>query len=200
MNEKGAYTPMDFRGLTRVRRSTIFGAALLTLAAFAQFAACAPPQAPAPAAPVPTATPAVARPSIRVESVWARTSSVRMPAAGTPMGGMGGAMGGDAPITSAVYMVIVNDGQAADELVGASSDVAATAETHETTIVNDVMRMQPVKGIPVPAAGKVELKPGGYHVMLIGVMRDLKPGDRFTVKLRFQKSGEVTVIPEVRQP
>lgn len=187
---------MDFRGLTRARRATIIGAALLTLAAIAQFAACAPQQAPVPAAPALTATPAVARPSIRVESVWARPSSVGMPAAGTPMGGMGG----DAPVTSAVYMVIVNEGQAADELVGASSDVAATVETHETTIVNDVMRMQPVKGIPVPAAGKVELKPGGYHVMLIGVMRDLKPGDRFTVKLRFQRSGEVTVTPEVRQP
>lgn len=123
-----------------------------------------------------------------------------MPAAGTPMGGMGGAMGGDAPITSAVYMVIVNEGQAADDLVGASSDVAATVETHETTIVNDVMRMQPVKGIPVPAAGKVELKPGGYHVMLIGVMRELKQGDRFTLKLHFQKSGDLIVSPEVRQP
>lgn len=191
---------MDFRGLTRARRATIIGAALLTLAAIAQLVACAPRQAPVPAAPTPTATPATARPNIRVESVWARPSSVGMPAAGTPMGGMGGAMGGDAPTTSAVYMVIVNEGQAADELVGASSDAATTVETHETTIVNDVMRMQPVKGILVPAAGKVELKPGGYHVMLIGVMRDLKPGDRFTVKLRFQKSGEMTITPDVRQP
>ena len=61
------------------------------------------------------------------------------------------------------------------------------------------MRMLP-DGLEIPAKGEVLLKPGGYHVMLIGVKQDLKPGDRFTVDLEFEKSGTVTVEPEVRNP
>ena len=55
-------------------------------------------------------------------------------------------------------------------------------------------------GIEVPAGGQVELKPGGYHVMLIGLMRDLSDGEKFPLTLQFEKGGEVTVEAEVRQP
>ena len=63
------------------------------------------------------------------------------------------------------------------------------------------MRMQAVQGgIEVPAGGQVELKPGGYHVMLIGLTRDLTDGEKFPLTLQFEKGGEVTVEAEVRQP
>ena len=65
----------------------------------------------------------------------------------------------------------------------------------------DVMRMQAVQGgIEVPAGGQVELKPGGYHVMLIGLTRDLNAGDKFPVTLEFASGAKLQVEAEVRQP
>jgi hypothetical protein len=65
----------------------------------------------------------------------------------------------------------------------------------------DVMRMQMlVEGLEIPARDEVVLEPGGYHVMLIGVKQDLEVGDTFELTLAFQKTGQVTVQPEVRQP
>ena len=114
-------------------------------------------------------------PNIRVEDVWARPASV----------GMGG------KVTSAVYMTLINEGGAADRLVGAVTEVAEVVEIHRSVMEGDVMKMVPVKeGLEIPAGGRVELRPGGYHMMLIGLKRDLKPGDRFMLRLRFEKSGE----------
>jgi hypothetical protein len=65
----------------------------------------------------------------------------------------------------------------------------------------DVMKMRMLpEGLAVPAKGEVLLKPGGYHVMLIGIKRDLVVGDTFALDLEFEKSGTVTVQPEVREP
>jgi hypothetical protein len=52
----------------------------------------------------------------------------------------------------------------------------------------------------VPAGGQVELKPGGYHVMLIGLTRDLNVGDKFPVTLEFASGAKLQVEAEVRQP
>jgi hypothetical protein len=110
-------------------------------------------------------------------------------------GGMG--MAG----TGAVFMLLVNDGAEADRLLGGSTDVAEVVEIHETTMEGEVMKMRMLPdGLEIPAKGEVLLKPGGYHVMLIGMKQDLKPGDPFTVDLEFEKSGTVTVEPEVRNP
>ncbi len=58
----------------------------------------------------------------------------------------------------------------------------------------DVMRMRKLEqGIALPAGKTVELKPGGLHVMFIGLKAPLKEGDRFPLKLRFEKAGEVQV-------
>jgi hypothetical protein len=112
-------------------------------------------------------------------------------------GGMGKGMAG----TGAVFMLLVNDGAEADRLVGGSTDVAEVVEIHETTMEGEVMKMRMLPdGLEVPAKGEVLLKPGGYHVMLIGMKQDLKPGDQFTVDLQFEKSGTITVEPEVQQP
>ena len=103
--------------------------------------------------------------------------------------------------TGAVYMKLVNAGQEADRLVSAHTDVAEVVEIHETRMEGDVMMMQMLPdGLEIPAQGEVELKPGGYHVMLIGLKRDLKEGDQFTLVLEFEKSGTMTVEPKVRQP
>jgi copper(I)-binding protein len=103
--------------------------------------------------------------------------------------------------TSAVYMKLVNEGREADRLIGAQTDVAEVVEIHETQAEGDVMKMQHLpNGLEIPAEGEVELQPGGYHVMLIDLKRDLKEGDEISVVLEFEKSGKKTVQAVVRQP
>ena len=59
--------------------------------------------------------------------------------------------------------------------------------------------MQPVARLEIPAGGSVELKPGSYHIMLIGLKQDLKAGDTIEITLTFEKAGEVKVTAEVRE-
>ncbi len=68
---------------------------------------------------------------------------------------------------SAAYMVIENKGKEADRLVDASNNVSEITELHETV----EGRMRRVKAIEIPAGGKVELKPGGLHIMLINLKK-----------------------------
>jgi copper(I)-binding protein len=63
-----------------------------------------------------------------------------------------------------------------------------------------MMSMKPVDAIPVPAGETVDLKPGGYHVMLIGLTKDLKAGDTLDVTLTFEPGGTVDATAEVREP
>ena len=62
------------------------------------------------------------------------------------------------------------------------------------------MSMHPQDEVVVPARSQVEFKPGGLHVMLIGLQRDLQVGDRFALKLKFRQAGEISVDVEVKQP
>ncbi|MEJ7555122.1 MAG: copper chaperone PCu(A)C [Aquificaceae bacterium] len=96
---------------------------------------------------------------------------------------------------SAAYMVIENKGKEADRLVDASNNVSEITELHETV----EGRMRRVKAIEIPAGGKVELKPGGLHIMLINLKKPLKEGDTVELTLKFEKSGEVKVQAPVRK-
>lgn len=135
---------------------------------------------------------------LQAKDVWARAAKAGEMAQGEmQMGGDHAGMGAN----SAAYMIITNSGKEPDRLVGAKADVSNAVEIHETVMDGDVMRMQPVQGgIEVPAGGQVELKPGGYHVMFIGLTRDLNAGDKLPLTLQFEKAGDVKVEAEVRQP
>ncbi|MCU0490707.1 MAG: copper chaperone PCu(A)C [Chloroflexaceae bacterium] len=100
---------------------------------------------------------------------------------------------------SAAYFTIANSSGTADALVRAASDVAETVELHTVEMQNDVMQMRPVNQIDIPARGEVELKPGGFHVMLIGLKRDLKVGDTVNLTLTLQNAGTLNVAATVRQ-
>jgi hypothetical protein len=103
--------------------------------------------------------------------------------------------------TSAIYMRLVNAGQEPDRLVAARTEVAGVVEIHETRMEGEVIKMQHLPdGLEVPAGETVELKPGGYHLMLIDLQRDLEVGDKFEVVLEFEMAGEQTVEAEVREP
>ena len=132
-------------------------------------------------------------PSIQAEEVWARPA---MAAAEGGMTGEGMGMAG----TGGVFMLLKNEGKEADRLIGGQTDVAKVVEIHETVMEGDVMKMQMLAdGLEIPAGGEVLLKPGSYHVMLIGLERDLKVGDTFTLELQFEKSGAMVLEVTVRE-
>ena len=61
-------------------------------------------------------------------------------------------------------------------------------------VIDGVMKMRPLdKGIEIPAGGKLELKPGSYHVMFIGLKKPLVKGDVIKGSLTFEKAGKVAV-------
>ncbi len=62
-------------------------------------------------------------------------------------------------------------------LVSASSPAAGVVEIHEMTMDNGIMKMRPVKGVDIPAGKGAELKPGGYHVMMMNLKQQVKEGD-----------------------
>ncbi|QWD48180.1 copper chaperone PCu(A)C [Polynucleobacter paneuropaeus] len=91
------------------------------------------------------------------------------------------------------FMKIENGGTAADQLVSASSPAAGEVQLHQMSMEGNVMKMGQVKDIVVPANGSVDLKPGGYHIMLMNIKAPLKAGETVPVKLKFAKAGEVEV-------
>ena len=98
----------------------------------------------------------------------------------------------------AAYLVIQNNG-AADKLLSVTSDVAHMIELHESMESGGMMSMSSVPNIAVPANGKVELRPGGLHMMLMGLTHPLKPGDKVQLTLNFEKAGKVPVTAEVKE-
>lgn len=92
------------------------------------------------------------------------------------------------------YGKITNAGKDADAVIGASSDAATRVELHETTIDDaGVASMKKVDRLEVGAGKSIELKPGGLHLMLIGMKHPVKDGDTVTVKLKFEHAGDVEV-------
>jgi len=96
------------------------------------------------------------------------------------------------------FLTIRNDGDTADQLTGASSTIAPMVGVHETIADNGVMKMRPVGSIDLPPHQTVMLKPGGYHVMLMGLANPLKEGDTFPLDLTFAHAGKVTVTVTVK--
>ncbi len=92
------------------------------------------------------------------------------------------------------FLTITNSGDREDRLISGTTPVAAEVQLHTMTMDGGVMRMRQVTGgIVVPTKGSVELKPGGYHIMFMGLRRQLRQGERFPVTLRFQRARSVTV-------
>lgn len=75
------------------------------------------------------------------------------------------------------------------KLVGASTPAAGQADVHEMKMDGDVMKMRPVAALDLPAGRTVELKPGGYHLMLTDLKEALKPGTRVPLTLVFRDAS-----------
>jgi copper(I)-binding protein len=83
-------------------------------------------------------------------------------------------------------------------LVAASSPAAGVAEVHEMAMEKDVMKMRPVKKLEVAPGKPVELKPGGYHVMLLDLKQPLKAGETVPLTLTFEKADKSRQTVEVK--
>jgi copper(I)-binding protein len=84
-------------------------------------------------------------------------------------------------------------------LVEARSPVASVVEIHEMALENNVMRMRAITALPLPAGKTVELKPGGYHVMLMDLKQQLKEGDVVPVTLVLEVGGKRETV-EIKAP
>ena len=97
------------------------------------------------------------------------------------------------------YLTIENKGAAPDRLIGGAGDVAGKVEIHEMATDNGVMKMRPLdKGLAIEPGKTVKLAPGGYHLMLFDLKRQLKQGDKVPVTLEFEKAGKVALSLDVQ--
>lgn len=97
-----------------------------------------------------------------------------------------------------VYVTVANAGAGDDRIVAVSTPVARAAMLHRTAMSGDVMKMEHVESVAVPANAAVEMAPGGLHVMLMGLAAPLKEGETLQLTLTFEKSEPVTVDVPVR--
>jgi len=102
--------------------------------------------------------------------------------------------------TGGGYLKLENKGGGDDRLLSARAGVSASVELHSMAMEGDVMRMRQVDGVALPAGKTVELKPGGFHLMFVGLKAPLKDGDKFPMTLKFEKAGEVEVTVNVEAP
>jgi len=126
------------------------------------------------------ALPAVAQPTplIEVSDAWARAT--------TSMARAGG-----------VFLTLTATG-GTDRVASVSSPVAETIELHETINDGGVMRMRPVPFLEVVPGTPAVLKPGGAHIMLLGLKRPLRRGETFPITVIFEKAPTVTATVTVQ--
>lgn len=100
---------------------------------------------------------------------------------------------------SGAFMTINNMGDSANAVVSASSPAAKVVELHTHTMDGGMMKMRKVEKIDLPAKGKTELKPGGLHIMLIGLKQQLKTGMKVELTLNFADGSSSTITAPVQE-
>ncbi len=102
--------------------------------------------------------------------------------------------------SGAAYFAVTNNGTAPDRLIAVQSKVADRSALHTHRMDAGVMRMRPVEAVEVAPGAPVVLRPGGLHVMLMGLRRPLEEGARFPLTLTFERAGKLEVEVEIRHP
>ncbi len=113
--------------------------------------------------------------AITVENAWARATA-------------------PGQIAGSGYFTLINAGDQPDQLIAVSTPIAAQAQIHRTSMDGGVMRMRELtEGLALPARSRVELKPGGTHLMFMSLQSPFVAGSSFPVTLKFRAAGEVTL-------
>jgi copper(I)-binding protein len=93
-----------------------------------------------------------------------------------------------------VYLILHNHTLNADELTGASTDVAESVEIHESKMdANGVMTMEAQSSVPLAPDAEIEFKPGGLHFMLVNLKQELKVGDKISLTLHFKNHEDISI-------
>jgi copper(I)-binding protein len=161
-----------------------------------------------------TADPASTEAAITVSDAWARTSATVATAGAVYMTITNAGGGDDALIAASVDPSVAETVELHESVAVGSDDLTAmtpaTGMATETTagagMATDttagtdsaMMQMRPVDRIVAPANGSVALAPGGYHIMLVGLVQPLAVGTTVELSLTFEKSGDQVVIAAVR--
>jgi hypothetical protein len=96
------------------------------------------------------------------------------------------------------FLTVTNKGTTADRLIAARSTASDKVEVHEMRMDGNVMRMRELeKGLEIPAGATVMLKPGGYHIMFMGLKAPFAKDARVPVTLVFEKAGSIDIVLDV---
>ena len=101
--------------------------------------------------------------------------------------------------SSAVVYFTITDAGTPDKMTGAATPIADKAQLHETSMADGIMRMRPVNDLAVTSDHPVMLAPGGYHLMLTGLHRQLAAGDTFPLTLTFEHAGAIATVVSVEK-
>ncbi|MGH8419349.1 MAG: copper chaperone PCu(A)C [Pseudomonas sp.] len=115
----------------------------------------------------------------KVDDAWVRTTVPGQPSSGA-------------------FMRITADSDS--KLLSVASPAANNVQIHEMSMTNDVMRMGPVDSVPLPAGKTVSLDPDGYHVMLMGLVEQIKEGDQVPLTLTIEDDKGVRETVQVSAP
>ncbi|WP_225769698.1 copper chaperone PCu(A)C [Inquilinus sp. Marseille-Q2685] len=115
---------------------------------------------------------------IAVDGAWARA---------TPKGA----------VTGVVYVTLANNGPNADRLLGASSPIAETIQFHSSSSESGVMKMDQLSALDLAPGETVTLKPGGIHMMMLGLTQPLREGQTFPLTLTFETAHSVEVTVRI---
>lgn len=99
--------------------------------------------------------------------------------------------------TTVIYLTVRNDGAEADRLIAAATPSANMVHLHAGQMKGGVSSMRPIEGFDVPAHGRLQLRVGGDHLMLMGLPKPLQAGTTLTLKLTFDNAGDLTVTVPV---
>jgi hypothetical protein len=96
-------------------------------------------------------------------------------------------------MTTALYFTIKNEGLAADTLYAVSSEVSNMVQIHETYSSGDVMGMREIGQLIIEPGASVKLEPGGKHIMVMRLKRDIKAKDEIEFVLSFKIAGDIKI-------
>lgn len=116
---------------------------------------------------------------IKIKDAWMRPSSENM--------------------ATALYFIIENNGSKADTLFQVDCNFAGKVEIHETYSQGDMMGMRKVDFIIIDGKSSFEFKPGGYHVMLMKLKKDINDGDEENFVLHLKQAGEIVITAKARK-
>ncbi len=101
---------------------------------------------------------------------------------------------------TALFMTIINKSDKQDVLLSVTTDIAKMVMIHKTVEENGIMKMKHVKELTIPPHSQIELKPGSLHIMIMGLKRPIKEGEKIKVMLFFKNAGKIIIsAPVVRK-